>query len=137
MQIKQAARASGLAARTIRYYESRGLIESQRAANGYRYYNSADIERLQFLQRARILGFSLDECADLLALQRDPNRASQQVRAIAEQHLIDVDAKIEQLQQMKAQLTDWVRHCPGDASSDCAILEGLAQGEPTHPNQPA
>lgn len=130
MQIKQASKASGLPARTIRYYESRGLIRSQRAANGYRHYHSDDIERLQFLQRARTLGFSLEECADLLALQRDPNRASQQVRAIAEQHLIDVNAKIEQLQQMKAQLSDWVSRCPGDNSSHCSILEGLAQHEP-------
>ncbi|PTY36974.1 Cu(I)-responsive transcriptional regulator [Saccharospirillum sp. MSK14-1] len=129
MQIKQASKASGLPPRTIRYYESRGLIRSQRAANGYRHYHSDDIERLQFLQRARALGFSLEECADLLALQRDPNRASAQVRDIAEQHLVDVDAKIEQLQQMKAQLSDWIRQCPGDASSHCSILEGLAQGE--------
>lgn len=129
MKIKQASQLSGLPARTIRYYESRGLIGSQRAANGYRHYHSDDIERLQFLHRARNLGFSLDECGDLLALHRDPNRASQAVRAIAEQHLQDVDAKIAQLEQMKAQLTDWVRRCPGDASSDCAILEGLAQAE--------
>lgn len=132
MQIKQASEASGLPARTIRYYESRGLISSQRAANGYRHYHNDDIERLQFLQRARLLGFSLDECADLLALQRDPNRASAQVRAIAEQHLVEVDAKIEQLQQMKAQLSDWVRQCPGDASSHCTILDGLTQGETQH-----
>lgn len=127
MQIKQAAQASGLAARTIRYYESRGLIASHRAANGYRHYDGDDIERLQFLQRARNLGFSLDECADLLALQRDPNRASQAVRAIAEQHLEEVDAKIEQLRQMKTELTDLVRRCPGNDSPDCAILDGLNQ----------
>ncbi|WP_108124669.1 MerR family DNA-binding protein [Saccharospirillum mangrovi] len=127
MKIKQASQISGLPTRTIRYYESRGLIDSHRAANGYRYYHSDDIERLQFLHRARNLGFSLDECGDLLALHRDPNRASKAVRAIAEQHLVDVDAKIAQLEQMKAQLTDWVSRCPGDGSSDCTILDGLAQ----------
>lgn len=129
MQIKQASQASGLPARTIRYYESRGLIHSQRSPNGYRHYHHDDIERLQFLNRARHLGFSLDECADLLALHRDPNRASQAVLAIAEQHLVDIDAKIDQLQQMKGQLTDWVQRCPGDASSECAILDGLSHSQ--------
>lgn len=128
MKIKEAARACGLPARTIRYYESLGLIHSRRATNGYRQYDAADIERMQFLHRARDLGFSLDECRDLLELYRDPRRASQSVRRIAEQHLTEVDAKIARLEAMKSKLQDLVRQCPGNESPDCAILDGLAQG---------
>jgi len=126
MQIKAASLASGLPAKTIRYYESLGLLRSERAANGYRRYREADVEQMRFLHRARSLGFSLDECRDLLELYQDPTRASAEVRRIAEHHLVEVNAKIAQLQQLKASLGELIQQCPGNDSPDCAILDTLA-----------
>lgn len=129
MLIKDASLASGLPAKTIRYYESLGLIESRRADNGYRQYGNRDIERMQFLARSRTLGFSLEECRSLLDLYDDPTRASASVNALARQHLDELDDKIRELTAMKQTLIDLVSQCPGDQSSDCAILESLAHGQ--------
>ena len=76
MNIGEAARRSGLPAKTIRYYEEIGLIRPARAANDYRDYSDADIHRLAFLQRSRALGFSIEDCRQLMDLYRDRNRAS-------------------------------------------------------------
>lgn len=128
MLIKEAAVASGLPAKTIRYYESLGLIQSRRAGNGYRQYGTRDVERMQFLARSRTLGFSLEECRSLLDLYDDPTRASASVNALARQHLDELDDKIRQLTDMKQTLIDLVSRCPGNQSPDCAILDSLAYG---------
>ena len=78
---------SGLPAKTIRYYEEIGLIAPARAGNGYRDYSGDDIHRLAFLRRARSLGFSIDDCRQLMALYRDRSRASHDVREIAAAHV--------------------------------------------------
>jgi Cu(I)-responsive transcriptional regulator len=128
MLIKDASEASGLPAKTIRYYESLGLIRSRRADNGYRQYVDSDIERMRFLNRSRTLGFSLDECRTLLDLYDDPGRASAEVNALARHHLEELDDKIRQLTAMKSTLLTLVDQCPGNQSSDCAILDSLATG---------
>lgn len=127
MQIKAAAEASGLPAKTIRYYESLGLIQSRRTDNGYRQYSQADLERMIFLQRSRSLGFTLDECRDLLHLYENPGRASAEVKTIAQQHLQDIEHKLAELQALHNTLSDLVARCPGDDSTDCVILNRLAQ----------
>lgn len=129
MLIKDAAAASGLPAKTIRYYESLGLIESRRASNGYRQYVTRDVERMQFLARSRTLGFSLEECRSLLDLYDDPTRASATVNTLARQHLEELDDKIRELTAMKQTLIDLVSRCPGNQSPDCAILDSLAHGK--------
>ncbi len=83
MNVGDAAQRSGLPAKTIRYYEEIGLISPSRAGNGYRDYSGDDIHRLAFLRRARNLGFSIDDCRQLMALYQDRGRASQDVREIA------------------------------------------------------
>ena len=83
MNVAAAARRTGLSAKTIRYYEDIGLIRPARAGNGYRDYSSDDIHRLAFLRRARGLGFSIEDCRQLMALYRDKSRASHDVREIA------------------------------------------------------
>lgn len=83
MNVGDAAQRSGLPAKTIRYYEEIGLIRPQRAGNGYRDYSGDDIHRLTFLRRARNLGFSIDDCRQLMALYQDRSRASHDVREIA------------------------------------------------------
>src|SRR5689334_8774688 len=87
MNIGRAAEASGVSPKTIRYYESIGLIQpAERRGNNYRDYSTADVETLRFVQRGRSLGFSMKEIADLLALWRDKSRASHKVKSVAERH---------------------------------------------------
>ncbi len=126
MNIGEASERSGLPAKTIRYYEDISLVAPDRADNGYRDYSLNDLHRLRFLHRARNLGFSIDECRLLLSLYSDRNRASGDVKALAEQKLSEIDAKIAELQSLKSALQPLVDCCHGDDRPDCPILDDLA-----------
>lgn len=125
MNIKAVAEKTGLAAKTIRYYEDIGLVTPSRAANGYRVFADADAHKLTFLGRARALGFSIEDCRNLLALWEDRSRASADVRRIAAEHLADIESKIKALVAMRDSLSDLVHTCAGDDRPDCPILKGL------------
>ena len=127
MHIGTVAKKSGIAAKTIRYYESIGLIESaDRTDSGYRVYGQRDVETLRFIQRARSLGFSVADVGNLLALWRDKQRASAQVKALATRHVEEIELKIAELQAMRDALDDLVQRCHGDDRPDCPILTNLA-----------
>lgn len=127
MNIGAAARASSLPAKTIRYYEEIGLIRPAGRSNGnYRVYQDHDVETLRFIRRARSLGFSVGEVAELLDLWRDRSRSSRQVKALASRHLHDIDGKIAALKTMRDTLEDLIERCHGDARPDCPILADLA-----------
>ena len=121
MNIGEAQRQSGLPAKTIRYYEEIGLVQPRRAANGYRDYAEHDVHQLRFLQRARGLGFSVKDCRTLLSLYQDSDRASADVKAVAEAHLDEIDRKLAELQTLRAALTNLVDACHGDNRPDCPI----------------
>ena len=128
MYIGDIARETGITAKTIRYYESIGLIHPPaRQDNGYRAYNGNDVATLRFIGRARGLGFSLDEVRNLLALWHDKDRASADVKSLALQHIDDIEARIAELQAVKNTLQERTEKCHGDARPDCPILEDLAQ----------
>lgn len=126
MNIGEVAERSNLPTKTIRYYEDIGLIKPRRSENGYRAFREADLHKLAFLGRARALGFSIEDCRTLMALYEDETRESAQVRAVAEEHLNAIDAKIAQLQSMRATLAHLVHCCAGDNRPDCPILDDLA-----------
>jgi MerR family copper efflux transcriptional regulator len=127
MHIGTIARKSGIPAKTIRYYESIGLIDSaERTASGYRVYSPEDVHTLRFVQRARGLGFSVGDVGKLLALWRDRQRSSAQVKALAQRHVAEIDHKIAELQAMRDTLVHLVERCHGDDRPDCPILEDLA-----------
>ncbi len=126
MNIGEAAARSGLPAKTIRYYEDIGLIRPARAENGYRDYVEADAHKLAFLARARGLGFTIEECRNLLSLYEDKSRASADVKQIARRHLEDIDRKIGELQSMHGTLANLIDACQGDQRPDCPILQELA-----------
>lgn len=128
MNIGDAATKAGLPAKTIRYYEDIGLVKPARDANGYRAFMQTDIHKLTFLARARALGFSIEDCRDLLALWEDSSRASSDVRRIAQEHLARIEAKIADLEDMRDTLKTLVRDCAGDDRPDCPILNRL--GDP-------
>ena len=126
MNVGLAAEKSGLPAKTIRYYEDIGLIRPARAGNGYRDYSADDIHRLTFLKRARGLGFSIEDCRQLMALYRDRSRASHDVREIALSHVSAIEEKIGELQSMRNTLQKLVHACHGDDRPDCPILDDIA-----------
>lgn len=127
LNIGDAARASGVSAKMIRHYEAIGLLPAaQRTAAGYRMYGEPDVRVLQFIHRGRALGFSLEKIAELLALWQDQDRASLDVRRLAEQHIAELNRKIDELQSMKRTLEELAHSCHGDQRSDCPILDDLA-----------
>jgi Cu(I)-responsive transcriptional regulator len=128
MNIGDVAEASGLPAKTIRYYEDIGLVEPARSQNGYRHFRDRDVHKLIFLSRARSLGFTIEDCRTLLSLYEDRARASADVKAVAQEHLAEVEKKIAGLQSLHATLSHLVSCCHGDERPDCPILDGLAGG---------
>ena len=128
MNIGIAARKSGLPAKTIRYYEDIGLVRADRKPNGYRDYSDDHLHILRFLARARSLGFTIDECRRLLSLYDDKDRASADVKALAMEHIKDVETKIDELQSMRTTLVSLVDSCQGDHRPDCPILDDLSGG---------
>lgn len=125
MNIGEAARRSGLSAKMIRHYEAEGLITPHRLANGYRDYAPADIAVLRFIHHARALAFPLEDVRKLLALWRDRNRASADVRRIALDHVAALESKARAMQAMAESLRHLAAHCHGDARPDCPILDEL------------
>ena len=126
MQIGTVAEKTGVSAKAIRYYESIGLIvAAERTDSGYRVYGDHDVQTLRFIQRARGLGFSVGEVADLLALWRDSERHSAQVKALAANHVAEIDRKIVGLRGMRDTLTHLMERCHGDDRPECPILDAL------------
>lgn len=126
MNIGNASERSGLPAKTIRYYEDIGLLKPDRADNGYRDYSVSDVHKLRFLQRSRGLGFSVEECRQLLALYEDKDRASADVKSMAKSKLQEIDRKITELRELQHTLNHLVAHCHGDQRPDCPILENMS-----------
>ncbi|MBN3725789.1 Cu(I)-responsive transcriptional regulator [Burkholderia sp. Ac-20379] len=130
MNIGEAARASGVSAKMIRYYESVGLIEPvQRTDAGYRTYGESEVHLLKFIRQARRLGFLVDDVRKLLALWQDRSRASAEVKAIALEHVSELDQRIAELTDMRNTLSRLAAHCHGDNRPDCPILEQLADSD--------
>jgi MerR family copper efflux transcriptional regulator len=128
MNIGQAAQASGVNAKMIRYYESIGLIpESRRTDAGYRTYSGNDVHTLRFVKRARSLGFSLEQIRELLSLWQNPERASADVKAIAEDHVTQLEQRIRELTEMRDTLRHLAHACAGDRRPECPILQELAE----------
>ncbi|MBF0307180.1 MAG: Cu(I)-responsive transcriptional regulator [Alphaproteobacteria bacterium] len=127
MNIGAAAAKSGVPAKTIRYYESIGLIPAaDRTQGGYRSYTERDVDTLRFVQRARSLGFSVKAVGNLLALWQDRGRASGEVKNVALRHVAEIERKIVELESIRRTLLDLTERCQGDLRPDCPILDGLA-----------
>jgi Cu(I)-responsive transcriptional regulator len=127
MNIGQAAEASGVSAKMIRYYEEIALIPPPaRSQSGYRVYASDDVHTLRFVRRARSLGFSIEETGALLALWRDRSRASADVKAMALKHVAELEEKAAALKAMAKTLRHLASHCHGDGRPDCPILDEIS-----------
>lgn len=128
--IGEAARRAGVSARMVRHYESLGLLPPvHRTDSGYRQYTEADVHALRFIRRGRDLGFSMDEIATLLGLWQNQDRASSQVKAIAQKHIGTLTERIAAMQSMQRTLQTLVHCCHGDDRPDCPILDDLASAD--------
>jgi Cu(I)-responsive transcriptional regulator len=125
MNIGEAATASGLSAKMIRHYEAIGLLQPTRRDNGYRDFCMRDVAELRFIHHARELAFPLEDVRRLLALWRDGNRTSAEVRRIALEHVTALEAKARALDAVATSLRHLADHCQGDHRPDCPILDSL------------
>ncbi|TYQ13618.1 UNVERIFIED_ORG: MerR family copper efflux transcriptional regulator [Zoogloea ramigera] len=127
MNIGQAAAASGITAKMIRYYESIALVPPGRRSDaGYRVYSDDDLHVLRFVKRARTLGFSLEQIRELLSLWHNKARASADVKAIALGHVAELNQRIAELTEMRDTLQTLAGCCQGNDRPDCPILQSLA-----------
>ncbi|MHB1668981.1 MAG: heavy metal-responsive transcriptional regulator [Thiomonas sp.] len=127
MTIGKLAHDNGLATETLRHYERLGLIApSQRSASNYRLYDQTAAQRLRFIRRAQALGFSLPEIRELLGLHADADMGA--VKAIVQQRVAQIDARLDDLRQLKAGLVALAETCPGHgAAAGCPILAALTR----------
>lgn len=124
--IGQAAAASGVTAKMIRHYESIGVIPApDRTFSNYRIYSQNDVHTLQFVRRARLLGFSMKQIQTLLGLWQQ-HRPSKEVKRLAMEHVRELETKIKEMEAMKRTLESLAHHCHGDHRPDCPILDDLS-----------
>ena len=129
MNFGQASKASGVSTKMIRYYDEIGLVRpASRTESNYREFDEREVNELRFIRRARSLGFSMPEITQLLSLWRDRERPSREVKAIAEKHVNELDARIAEMQTMADTLRHLSHCCAGDDRPDCPILADLTGG---------
>ena len=129
LTIGQAAQRSDVSPKMLRHYESLGLLPPvARTESGYRLYGEREVHTLRFIRRARDLGFSMAEIAELLKLWQNRRRASGQVKRIAERHIADLNRRLAEMQAMRRALAELADCCHGDDRPDCPILDDLSQG---------
>ena len=128
--IGEAASRSGVSAKMVRHYESLGLLPTvARTDSGYRRYSDKEVHSLRFIRRARELGFSMAEIAELLKLWQNRRRASADVKRIAQRHVADLDRRMAAMAEMRDSLKHLADCCQGDQCPDCPILEELSGHE--------
>ena len=128
MNIGQAAGASRISAKMIRYYEGIGLItKADRSDAGYRKYSENEVQTLRFIKRSRDLGFSVARIKTLLGLWHDRQRKSADVKVLARQYIAELNQDIEKLQSIRDQIEHLSDCCKGNNRPDCPILDDLAK----------
>lgn len=127
MNISDVAKKTGLTSKAIRFYEEKGLVTPpRRSENGYRSYSQRHLDELTLLRQARQVGFTLEECRELIFLFNDPSRHSADVKRRTLEKVAEIERHISELQGMRAQLLALADACPGDDGADCPIIDNLS-----------
>jgi len=127
LSISQAAQETGLSVKSIRHYESIGLISSPpREENDYRFYTNDIMQQLHFIYKTKQAGFTLKECKALLLLCENEDRNSADVKKIALEKIKEIEQRIKQQQAIVNQLTKITQQCPGDEQSQCSIIDAFS-----------
>ena len=127
MNIGEASEITRIPAKTIRYYESIGLVVADRQTNGYRHYDPKHIHQLRLVGRARSLGFTVGDCRSLLSLYDGKHHTSDDVRSIVEARLREIEGKIAELQSLEALLSQLIGTCGGAGRPDDALFDHLVR----------
>jgi len=127
LSISQVAQDTGLSVKSIRHYESIGLISPPpREENDYRFYTQEIIQQLHFIYKTKQAGFTLKECKALLLLCENEDRNSADVKKIALEKIAEIEERIKQQQAIVNQLTKITQQCPGDEQSQCSIIDAFS-----------
>ena len=128
MNIGSAAKLSGLTVKSVRYYADIGLVKPlTNERNGYRNYSHDDVAKLGFVGKARKFNFSIRECRDLLSLYEDKNRSSKEVKKLTLEKINEIDQKLNELSDLRKQLSHLADNCKGNGRPDCPILDELSK----------
>lgn len=127
MNISDVAKKTGLTSKAIRFYEEKGLVTAPlRTENGYRSYTARHIEELTLLRQSRQVGFTLEECREMVMLFNNPQRHSADVKARTLDKVAEIESHIRELNQMRDRLLALAASCPGDDGAECPIINDLA-----------
>ena len=128
MNIGSAAKLSGLTVKSVRYYSDIGLVKPvTNEKNSYRDYNHDDVAKLSFVGKARRFNFSIKECKDLLSLYEDKNRSNKEVKNLTLEKINEIDQKLNELSDLRKQLSHLAENCQGNGRPDCPILDELSR----------
>ena len=128
MNIGSASKLSGLTVKSVRYYSDIGLVKPvTNEKNSYRDYNHDDVAKLIFVGKARRFNFSIKECKDLLSLYEDKNRSSKEVKNLTLEKINEIDQKLNELTDLRKQLSHLAENCQGNGRPDCPILDELSR----------
>ena len=126
MNISNAAAQAGLTVKTVRYYDTIGMVSPYKnPLTGYRDYSESDVAKLQFIGSARRFNFSIKECRELLSLYEDEKRSSETVKALTMRKISDIEDKLTELKRLRDKLAHLASTCHGDSRPDCPILDAF------------
>ena len=127
VNIGTAAKLSNLTVKTVRYYTDIGLIKPLKSnSTGYRVFSDDDLAQLQFVAKARKFNFTIQECEELLSLYSDKNRSSKEVKALTLEKISEIDIKLNELKDLRHQLSFLAKNCKGNDRPECPILDALS-----------
>ena len=134
LMTSEVARLAGVNKQTLRYYERRGLLpRTERNMSGHRLYDPAAVLRLRFIKRAQDLGFGLSEIEELLSLQVEEEKPCEDIRAVAEAKIVEIEDKVRDLMRMKEKLVDLVEACLENKDTEgCPVLDSFEQDPDDH-----
>ncbi|MEM8642459.1 MAG: heavy metal-responsive transcriptional regulator [Cyanobacteria bacterium P01_G01_bin.54] len=132
LKIGALANQTGVAVGALRYYEERGLLQSERGRNGYRYYPETAVQQVQFIKKAQALGFALEDIGKILMIHQQGNLPCEQVRSLLQAKIEQLERQIQQTIAFKTELEQyrdhWAAFTPDQPGEICPLIETVPLG---------